>query len=312
MLSANLQWVRCTDLPLPRVVTMRRNLLPGFLSSVATTRSAFSAEKQSGGFNFKTLCAAAVCADQDAVFAHYQRDSGPSSAAGSSVARLRTSSTPTNRPSPRARDRPAHDDLPQSAQTVHQIGTDAQRVGLAILLNGVEHRQPPTAHDTGLPPNVLKYSMPLANEAAMAGVVTTATSGWPLPIGFAHHDDVGTTFCVFKSPEMRPDSAKSDPALRRRYAASSSDVCKTAADSRPGSTICQSAAAGTDSRINAPQSANPVALSGGQFFADTSDRNVALLPHQTLCTVHDSRPAAAFGAHSRAGLHHRGRRICAG
>jgi len=41
----------------------------------------------------------------------------------------------------------------------------------------------PTAQDTVFPPKVLKNSMPLSKEAAISGVVTTAPSGWPLPIG---------------------------------------------------------------------------------------------------------------------------------
>ena len=41
----------------------------------------------------------------------------------------------------------------------------------------------PIAADTGLPPNVLKYSIPLSKASAIARVVTTAPSGWPFPIG---------------------------------------------------------------------------------------------------------------------------------
>ena len=35
----------------------------------------------------------------------------------------------------------------------------------------------PIAHDTVLPPNVAKYSMPLSNASAMARVVATAPIG---------------------------------------------------------------------------------------------------------------------------------------
>src|SRR6266567_2505482 len=54
----------------------------------------------------------------------------------------------------------------------------------------------PIAHETGLPPNVLKYSMPLWNEAAIPGVVTTAASGCPLPMGLPIVTMSGTTPCV--------------------------------------------------------------------------------------------------------------------
>ena len=39
------------------------------------------------------------------------------------------------------------------------------------------------AHETGLPPNVLKNSMPFANDSAIALVVTTAPIGCPFAIG---------------------------------------------------------------------------------------------------------------------------------
>ncbi len=51
----------------------------------------------------------------------------------------------------------------------------------------------PAAQATGLPPNVLKNSMPLAKAAAIASVVTTAASGNPLPMGLPRTTMSGTT-----------------------------------------------------------------------------------------------------------------------
>ena len=43
--------------------------------------------------------------------------------------------------------------------------------------------------------------MPLAKEAAISGVVTTAPNGCPFPIGFPRVTMSGTTHCVSK-PHM--------------------------------------------------------------------------------------------------------------
>ena len=55
-----------------------------------------------------------------------------------------------------------------------------------------------------MPPKVLKYSIPLSNEAAISGVVTTAASGWPLPIGLPIVTMSGTTPCVSKPQKCVP------------------------------------------------------------------------------------------------------------
>src|SRR5258706_377303 len=62
----------------------------------------------------------------------------------------------------------------------------------------------PTAHETGFPPNVLKYSIPLAKDAAISGVVITAPIGWPLPIGFPRVTMSGTTPCVSNIQKCEP------------------------------------------------------------------------------------------------------------
>ncbi len=68
----------------------------------------------------------------------------------------------------------------------------------------------PTAADTGLPPKVLKYSIPLANAAAISGVVTTAASGCPLPAGLPIVTMSGTSALRLEPPELRADPAEAD------------------------------------------------------------------------------------------------------
>ena len=62
----------------------------------------------------------------------------------------------------------------------------------------------PIAALTGFPPNVLKYSMPLLNDAATSGVVTTAANGWPLPSGLPRVTISGTTSCNSKPQNLSP------------------------------------------------------------------------------------------------------------
>ena len=62
----------------------------------------------------------------------------------------------------------------------------------------------PISQETGFPPKVLKYSIPLANAAAISGVVTTAASGCPLPIGLPIVTMSGTTPCVSNPQKASP------------------------------------------------------------------------------------------------------------
>ncbi len=62
----------------------------------------------------------------------------------------------------------------------------------ALIAHDLEHREP-TAHDTVLPPNVLKYSIPLSNDSAIERVVATAPIGCPLPSGLPITTMSGTT-----------------------------------------------------------------------------------------------------------------------
>ena len=79
-----------------------------------------------------------------------------------------------------------------------------------LVAQHVEHRQARSAQETGLPPKVLKYSIPVSNERAIAGVVTTAPSGWPLPIGLPSVTMSGTTPWVSKAQKCVADPAEAD------------------------------------------------------------------------------------------------------
>ena len=70
---------------------------------------------------------------------------------------------------------------------------DAQRARLQPLVASTSSTARPAAHETVLPPNVLKNSIPLSNAAAISRVVTTAPIGMPLPIGLPSTTMSGTT-----------------------------------------------------------------------------------------------------------------------
>ena len=55
---------------------------------------------------------------------------------------------------------------------------------------------------------MLKYSIPVRNEAATSGVVTTAPSGCPLPIGLPKVTMSGTTPLELEAPEVLADAAE--------------------------------------------------------------------------------------------------------
>ena len=62
----------------------------------------------------------------------------------------------------------------------------------------------PMAQDTGFPPKVLKYSMPVTKASATFLVVTTAAKGCPLPIGLPKVTISGITSCVSKAHQCVP------------------------------------------------------------------------------------------------------------
>ena len=62
----------------------------------------------------------------------------------------------------------------------------------------------PAAPAAVQPPQVLKYSMPLAKPLAQAGVVTTAPMGKPLPIGLPRVTMSGTTPYISNAQKWDP------------------------------------------------------------------------------------------------------------
>src|SRR5215472_7903931 len=62
----------------------------------------------------------------------------------------------------------------------------------------------PAAQATGLPPKVVKNSIPFANDAAISFVVTTAASGKAFPIGLPSTTMSGTTPCVSNPQKCVP------------------------------------------------------------------------------------------------------------
>ena len=66
----------------------------------------------------------------------------------------------------------------------------------------------PTAADTGFPPKVLKYSMPVSKAEAISRVVATAPSGCPFPMGFPIVTTSGTTPCNTKDQNDAPTRPK--------------------------------------------------------------------------------------------------------
>ena len=149
-------------------------------------------------------------------------------AAGTNVSRSKTSSIPTKSPSPRTSPMMACFSINLRKPSIKCVPT--WRALACNCSSAMTSRTAiPIAHETGLPPKVLKYSMPLLNEAAISGVVTTAANGWPLPIGLPIVTMSGTTSCVSKPQKcvpMRPkptwtsSAMQRPPALRTcRYAA---------------------------------------------------------------------------------------------
>ena len=103
------------------------------------------------------------------------------SAASRAAGRLPSSdsSTPMNRPSPRT--------SPTSGWSISRsprsscVPRSRAAACSRSSFDHVEHGKADLGRLTGLPPNVLKYSIPVTNDAAISGVVITAASGWPLP-----------------------------------------------------------------------------------------------------------------------------------
>src|SRR5262247_700123 len=161
-------------------------------SIVAASRSASVSEKGIGGLILITLWKGPSVPSKIPASRKRSEMNEASSVAGSSVSRSRTSSMPRNNPEPRTSPtiswRSARFRKPSSNRPPTRRACDC-RPSSSVTASVSS----PTAHDTVLPPKVLKNSMPLANEAAISDVVTTAPIGWPLPIGLPSTTISGTT-----------------------------------------------------------------------------------------------------------------------
>ena len=76
-----------------------------------------------------------------------------------------------------------------------------------------------------LPPNVLKNSMPLSNDAAISGVVTTAPERIAVADRLPEDDDVGNDALRLEGVEVRPH-----PAVRRLHFVRDADAAGGADD----------------------------------------------------------------------------------
>jgi len=93
------------------------------------------------------------------------------------------------------------------------------------------------AQTTGFPPKVLKWIF-RAIVAAMAGVVTTAAIGHPLPIPLARVTMSGITPCVSKSPKMRAGPAETGlDFIGNRHPAGDTDMFVCVLEIAIGKTI---------------------------------------------------------------------------
>ncbi len=107
------------------------------------------------------------------------------------------------------------------------------------------------AHDTGFPPKVLKYSIPLSNASAIALVVTTAPIGWPFPIGFPSVTMSGITSWVSYAHQCEPTRPKPTCTSSATQMAPASRTCPKAASRYPSGRTTWPAHPGIDSAKNA-------------------------------------------------------------
>ena len=91
---------------------------------------------------------------------------------------------------------------PQPAQAAQQVLADLQRMVLQALVAITSSTARPIAHETGLPPKVLKYSMPLAKASRDLGRRDHGAERVAVADGLAHGDDVGHDALGFEGPEV--------------------------------------------------------------------------------------------------------------
>src|SRR6266699_3377930 len=166
-------------------------------SNVATKKSALASVNTIGGLIFSTLW------NGPSVLSRMPRSLmrlaiyEAWAAAGLCVSRSRTSSTPTKRPRPRTSPIKGCFSINWRKPFIKEVPT-CSALACKRSSASTSRTARPMAHETGLPPKVLKYSMPLSNEAAISGVLTTAARGCPLPMDLPIVTISGTTPCLSK------------------------------------------------------------------------------------------------------------------
>mmetsp|Transcript_39419 Transcript_39419/g.95764 ORF Transcript_39419/g.95764 Transcript_39419/m.95764 type:complete len:268 (+) Transcript_39419:685-1488(+) len=168
--------------------------------------SASATLKQSGGFILRTLrCGPSVETRTPNSFMRAITSCAPSES-GALVARSSTSSTPSSSPVPRTS--PTRGCCACTCRSRSKAYAPVCRALCCSCSSSMtESTSRPTAHATGLPPNVLKYSN-LLDASATSGVVITAASGKPLPNGLPTVTMSGTTPCGSKAHMCVPTRPK--------------------------------------------------------------------------------------------------------
>ncbi len=129
-----------------------------------------------GWADFDDIMIRSIRAEQDAVLAHPVGDERSLLRGRLERGKILTSSTPRNNPAPLAsatmRYFPTNDFNPLSSLVPTRAACACKP-----SFSRTSSTARPTAHETGLPPNVVKYSMPLSKASAISRRVTTAASG---------------------------------------------------------------------------------------------------------------------------------------
>mmetsp|Transcript_46214 Transcript_46214/g.148920 ORF Transcript_46214/g.148920 Transcript_46214/m.148920 type:complete len:206 (-) Transcript_46214:799-1416(-) len=178
------------------------------LLSACTSCSASERLKQRGGLMTSTLsCGPSIEVRIRCSSLSREHSQLVSAAAGSRDARSRTNSTPMKRPAPRTSPTTAPCDA-SSARSACSAARSHCPVAAAFARSPsrsiASRTASPAAAQTGLPPNVLKYSGPAAKASDTRRVATTAASGIPFPIGLPIVTMSGTTPCCSNPHQQVP------------------------------------------------------------------------------------------------------------
>mmetsp|Transcript_22482 Transcript_22482/g.68528 ORF Transcript_22482/g.68528 Transcript_22482/m.68528 type:complete len:212 (-) Transcript_22482:731-1366(-) len=207
---------------------LRPSMHTSSLRSASTSALACAFSKQSGGLMTMTLlCGPSMDVSMRWRSFSLEQSKDTSAVAGFRCSRSRTKSIPMNSPKPRT------SPISRPARSCARVLRAAMRKSPTICAlsrnpsrSMVSSTARPAAAQTGFPPNVLKYSGPIANASEMLRVATTAARGMPLPNGLPKVTISGTTFCCSKAHQLEPhlprpvctSSAMHTPPLARTAA----------------------------------------------------------------------------------------------